>query len=67
MATTRKRWPNWASWARDDAIMELHIASGILREVINEDGKKDELQQLRSLTAALNSVHDALKQLERVQ
>ena len=47
--------------------MELHIASGILREVINEDGKKDELQQLRSLTAALNSVHDALKQLERVQ
>jgi hypothetical protein len=47
--------------------MELHIAKGILREVICEDGKKDEMQQLRSLTAALNSVQDALRVLETAQ
>ena len=47
--------------------MELHIAQGVLREVISADGQIDEVQKLRQLTAALNSVHDALRVLETVQ
>ena len=46
--------------------MELHIARGILREVISENGNTDELQQVRHLTAVLNSVQDALGALETV-
>lgn len=67
MATRPKRWPNRAAWARDDAIMELHIVKKLLREVIHQNGQLDEAQQLRILAAALCSTQDALRALEAVR
>jgi hypothetical protein len=64
MVTQRRPWPTACIQARDHAMMELQVARHKLRQLINEDGRLSELDELRLQAIALDATTEALRLLQ---
>ena len=62
--TPRKRWPNEAEWAREDAIAILEKVVGSLIEVVDKDLTQIEI--MKRLAKAVNALRQVQQRLRDV-
>ena len=63
----RRPWPTDALHARDNAIMDLHVAVCQLERVVNEGAGLKDIEHLRCDAIALGKVQSALRELRGVK
>ena len=66
MATPRKKWPHWAAWARDDAVMEATEALRDLEPILRGN-EMEMLEIMRRLALVTHRLHRIVETLTQVQ
>ena len=66
MSTPRKKWPHWAAWARDDAVMEATEALRDLEPILRYEGM-EAAQVMRRVALVVHRLHKIVQTLTQVQ
>jgi len=65
MTTRRKKWPHWAAWARDDAVMEATEALRDLEPVLL--GRTEGVETVRRVGLVVHRLHRIIRVLTEVR